>query len=64
MPTLAIPVRARFIIDFLLDNERGDPATPMSATIEREPTNLAPTAPAVLSKRSAPAFAEWLAGLA
>jgi hypothetical protein len=39
MPTLAIPVRASFIIDFPLDNER----TPMSATIERKPTNLAPT---------------------
>jgi hypothetical protein len=46
MPTLAIPVRASFIIDFPLDNERGGPATPMSATIERKPTNLAPTASA------------------
>jgi hypothetical protein len=34
MPTVAIPVRARFIIDFPLDNVREGPATPMSATIE------------------------------
>jgi len=34
MPTVAIPVRALFIIDFPLDDVREGPVTPMSATIE------------------------------
>jgi hypothetical protein len=53
MPTVAIPVRARFIIDFPLDNVREGPATPMSATIEL-----------LFSGRSHPISATLLSGIA